>query len=268
MEILQDYTALLKEQLEEIDRLIDVTETNLRQLEKVQNATVIVSISNGVTQYYLKDANSSKRRYVHSDQKEMLLKIAQHDYDKKVFKKLVMQRDTLKRFLAKYNINEIISLFEDMNDGKKKLVKPIIESEKEYVQKWYESFTLDQNGFREELIFPTERGEKVRSKSEKILADLFLKYGINYVYEPKIVIATGKVVFPDFAVLDIKRRRTILWEHLGKIDSEDYAVRNLKKIDTYERNGFILGEGLIVSSESKSAPVDLKVVRKKLKTLL
>ena len=53
---------------------------------------------------------------------------------------------------------------------------------KEWKEKGY-----NKKGFREDApIILTEKGERVRSKSEKILADYFYRKGIEYKYEPEI----------------------------------------------------------------------------------
>lgn len=58
-------------------------------------------------------------------------------------------------------------------------------------------FYLDFNS--EGKKFKTKKGDYVRSKSEKIIADLLYDYGLEYVYEAGITL-DYKEYFPDFTV--------------------------------------------------------------------
>ena len=51
--------------------------------------------------------------------------------------------------------------------------------------------------FDEKLIHKTARGELVRSKSEVIIADALFHNGLDYQYEPEVILE-GKVKRPDF----------------------------------------------------------------------
>ncbi len=62
------------------------------------------------------------------------------------------------------------------------------------------SLSRKRRAFLEEgLIHRTERGDLVRSKSELVMiADKPHARGINYVYEQPLVLADGRVRYPDF----------------------------------------------------------------------
>ncbi len=245
-----------------------MAEKRLKKQDQIPDGTVTASVSNGVIQYYLRDAKHGKKRYIPSSQRGMITSIAQREYDKKAYERLLDQRNALKRFLGRYDINGLKELYQNMNVGKKKLITPLLEDDSETTRRWYENFILDNNGFQTERVFATDRGEMVRSKSEKILADIFFRHELDYVYEPELVLGKGIKVFPDFAILNRNTGKTIIWEHLGLIDSGDYATKNLKKISMYEKNGYILGNNLIISTESNDSPLDIKLIEKKLEMFI
>ena len=85
---------------------------------------------------------------------------------------------------------------------------------------------------------------------------MFLKYNVPYRYEPKLVIGNNHIINPDFVVLNVRERKTIYWEHLGLIEMESYAVKNLKKINDYNIAGYELGEDLIISMETSEKVFD------------
>ena len=60
-----------------------------------------------------------------------------------------------------------------------------------------------------ELGLITEKGEYVRSKSEKIIADTLTKNNINYVYELPLRLKGYGTVKPDFTVLNKRTRHEL-----------------------------------------------------------
>lgn len=118
----------------------------------------------------------------------------------------------------------------------------------------------NKNDYYEEGFFPTNKGDNVRSKSEKIIADLLYKYKIPYQYEPEIRLDNGNQYFPDFVILNVSQRKTVYWEHLGRVDFDDYCVKNMRKLLDYDKAGYVLGENLILTMETAAMPLDVKRV--------
>jgi len=88
-------------------------------------------------------------------------------------------------------------------------------------------------------IHRTERGELVMSKSELVIADKLHARGIDYVYEKPLVLAEGRVRYPDFTIADAARGITVFWEHLGMLDDPDYHARWTRKLQAYRRAGIL-----------------------------
>ena len=101
----------------------------------------------------------------------------------------------------------------------------------------------------------------VRSKSEKIIADLLYRKGIPYHYEPELILRDGTKIYPDFAVLNLKHRKTIYWEHLGMMEDPEYSEKAVRKISAYIKNGIFPGEQLILTAETKEFPVNVREVK-------
>ncbi|MBO5165711.1 MAG: hypothetical protein J6B90_03800, partial [Lachnospiraceae bacterium] len=68
--------------------------------------------------------------------------------------------------------------------------------------------------------------------------------------------------YPDFTVLNVKKRKEIYWEHLGMMDDVDYVDNALQKIRIYEENGIYTGENLIITYETKKNPINQKIVNR------
>jgi hypothetical protein len=101
-----------------------------------------------------------------------------------------------------------------------------------------QSVFLDSN-----LIYRTERGDLVRSKSEWIIADKLHAAGVDYQYEqPKLL--DGVERYPDFTIVDDDRGTTWYWEHNGMLSNDEYRQRWERKLAAYRRLGILpLAEG-------------------------
>ena len=71
----------------------------------------------------------------------------------------------------------------------------------------------------------------------------------------------GRKKYPDFTLLDVKKRRLIFHEHLGMIDDDDYRRRNLRKLDEYRKNGIYPGKNLIITYEGDGSYLNVKEIR-------
>ncbi len=136
------------------------------------------------------------------------------------------------------------------------------------IRDWEERIKGNMNPYPQQTSYQINRGESVRSKSEKILADLFYQYQIPYCYEPQLNLSDGTSLYPDFALLNVKKRKTIYWEHFGLVSDGDYAVRALRKLMLYEKNGMMIGKNLLYSLESNEMPLDIKKLEKKVREYL
>ena len=97
----------------------------------------------------------------------------------------------------------------------------------------------------------SEKGERVRSKSEKIMADYFFRNGIAYKYECPLYLKGMGTVYPDFTFLSVKTGEEMYWEHNGRVDDPAYARKMIRKFNAYENNGIFPGERLILTYETE-----------------
>ncbi len=109
---------------------------------------------------------------------------------------------------------------------------------------------------REYLIYVTDRGDKVRSKSEKIIADTLYKYQIPYKYELPLLV-NGTLIYPDFTILK-KNGDIVIWEHFGLMSNEAYRYNVIKKMIAYSFAGFYTNRNLICTYEENiTSPAEL-----------
>ncbi len=254
----------LKSQLNMIDTMIAEAERRLASNKTTESRSLHSSRYRKGFQYYLKDSEG-KRTYVRAADLGIVQGIAQREYDASVKKKLLELKKRIERFLWHYGFEEILLEYNRLPEAKRVLIQPLVIPDEEFIELWEKEFEGEMNTYPEKGKYPTNKGEEVRSKSEKILADLFYKYNIPYVYEPRLTFRDGSSVYPDFALLNVKERRTIYWEHFGLADDDEYAGKALQKLERYEINGIITGIDLIFSTETGERPLDVKRIEKKIR---
>ena len=254
-------------QLAEIEKLIAKNERALRSNKAKEGVFIRTTAHGNGWQYYFSNGRND-RKYARVSEVGKVREIVEREYEQELQNKLIILRDSLKAFLLVYDVSIIDETYFQMSKAKQALIKPIIMTDEEYIDKWIKEYSREINSYPKSFEIETKRGERVRSKSEKIIADLLNDCGIPYVYEPKIKLGDGKYCCPDFAVLNVRTRKTYFWEHLGLIDDENYASKNMIKLLEYERNGIDIGEVLLTSYETKDIPLDLKVLKRKIKKYL
>lgn len=67
-------------------------------------------------------------------------------------------------------------------------------------------------------------------------------------------------VYPDFTVLNVRTKKEMYWEHMGMMDDSNYREKAIRKIESYERNGYYPGESLILTFETEVSPMNSKIV--------
>ena len=142
------------------------------------------------------------------------------------------------------------------------IFKPVEEIVREFEAIQYTGKEFDELDITE---YYTSKGERVRSKSEKIIADELYRYGIPYKYEMPIELDCWKrkvLVYPDFTVLNRRTGKRWIIEHLGMMDNPSYCESAMYKLDTYEKNGILLGDGLILLHETSNTPLNTIVMKR------
>ncbi|MBQ7615252.1 MAG: hypothetical protein IJU77_09410 [Butyrivibrio sp.] len=261
--IIEDYKEELKGQVEQLNYYIKLADERLKKSKRIEKRVVCTSTRKNGFQYYLME--DGKRAYVKAKDMDAVRNIVQKDYDESIYNALVTVRYRIERFLKLYDVTMIDDTYRKMSEARKRLVEPLIPTDEQYVEEWYLKHKDNQNTFPVQGTYLTARGESVRSKSEKIIADLFDKYDIPYRYEPMLKLKDGRGLFPDFAVLNVRRRRTFYWEHFGLITDGEYAKKTLHKLNVYEESGYVIGEDILFSTESDTMPLNVGLFEQKIR---
>ena len=100
----------------------------------------------------------------------------------------------------------------------------------------------------ERLIYMTLSGIRVRSKSERTIADALTQKRILYRYEAELALG-GVVRNPDFTITRPSDGKTFLLEHFGLMGDDVYRSRTIEKLTLYAKHGFFPNDNLICTYE-------------------
>ena len=263
----------LKESLDKKEReLKQMLEQAQKMVKTLPDKKLRITKQGNSIQFYVRDKETEDKnhngRYLKVSERSLANRIAQRDYAKNIVKVVEKQLKLIQNIHTQYDENEIQLQYEKLSDIRKKLVKPFTISNEEYIKMWEAAEYESWNQYEENLLFQTNKGELVRSKSEKILADKFGIMNVPYLYEKPLVLGKNIVLHPDFTLLNVERRTEYYWEHLGMMEQEDYCKKALQKLELYAMNGIFPGKNLIITMESKTNPLNMQVVEKQIEEFL
>ena len=194
-----------------------------------------LSKSNEYIQYYHCTEENKSGKYIAKGNDELIQALAQKSYDERLLQLAEKRLKQIDRILVDYEEDEIEKIFKKEHAERQRLIQPIEPTWEQRVKMW-RAEEYQGKGFREGIpVILTDRGERVRSKTEKIMADYFYRHGIEYKYEKPIYLKGMGTIYPDFTFLTKRAEDEVYWEHCGMIDSPEYARNMVRKIEMYEK---------------------------------
>lgn len=217
-----------------------------------------ISSNHGFSRYYhhipaTKDA-AFKRCYLSMSERGVARQLAQQDYERKLLNVAKRQLRILEKHPGEYDPHALQDVYMNLHEARKVLVTPLVITDESYVKQWESVPYVPGQFSTNDPFIMAERGDRVRSKSEKIIADKYFRRGVPYRYEFPLTLKDGKkevIRRPDFLVLDKRTRKEYIHEHFGKVDDPDYAQHQLlEKLELYAENGIFPGVNLLITMES------------------
>ena len=220
-------------------------------------------------QYYHRiNPSENMGKYIPRKDRPLAVRLAQKGYDKKLLEALTGQQKAIEKFIKDYDPDAAIEVYEKLSAPRKELVTPEFLSNEEFIKQFL-SQPYTRLGFKDtDPEFYTANGERVRSKSEILIADALRRHDVPYLCEYPVY--NNGVIFaaPDFKCLNKRLRKVYYWEHLGMLGDQDYADRNVKKMDKYILADDFDENRLILTFETDSHPLNTKVIEAKIRKYL
>lgn len=255
------FNALL-EMLDEREQTLDNVIGKIKHnKKKIPEGRIRICLSNGRTQYYLINESSDKvGKYVKQKDMGTVYAIAQNEYNQRVLTAATREKQCINKFRKNIQSKQMEDIYSKIGKNRQPLITPVSMTDDEFVKRWM-SVKYEGRYFRDGAPeFYSNKGERMRSKSEVIIANALHRHNIPYLYEFPIEIADIGTVYPDFRILNVRKRKVILWEHFGMMDDRDYRDDKVVEIEKYGMSGYFMGENLIVTMESGRKQLNVKYV--------
>lgn len=248
-------------------RLKELVQRAERRLKKSPEGYLKVVDKGRKIDCYFRTEKKVEWRYMKKEERGIAYDLAQRDYDLELVKNAKERIRAIEKFLERYEKTDLRKIYHHISPGRRRILAEAVVSDEEYVRQWlgtsYEGLPFAE----EENVIITERGERVRSKSEKIIADKLYALGIPYKYECPLVLRDNYVLYPDFTILRVTTREEVYLEHFGLMSDENYVERTMNKLATYERNGIYLGVKLFMTFETGKRVLNTRALDDILKKL-
>lgn len=233
---------------ERIAYLQSVIDSSKKSLRYAPTGSLQVSVCRGKPQFYMYSKDEQKRKYL-SDEKK-ITRLAQKEYDTKIIRAGEEEMNKLQRLYSSYPEVLVEDVIDTICTKKKPYVNPIILSDDEYARQWQSEEFSTKGVMSSSSEYVTDRGERVRSKSELTIANTLDKMGIPYKYECPLYLEGMGTIYPDFTILNVRTRKEYYHEHFGMMSDPEYSGKCVARILAYQQNGYFMGESLIATYEA------------------
>ena len=267
---MEQYSNEVINELVQIKMTLEMSVSNLeKRIASAPEGALRVANRKSGTQYYqVLRSLDTLGKYIPRHNKELASQLAQKEYDSKLLAVLEKQLKSINRFLNTYNPDEVFKVFESLSDSRKLLVTPEYLTDEEYVKQWLSTPYRKLPFKADDPEYYTEKHERVRSKSEIIIANTLKSYNIPYRYECPVYEDEIPIGAPDFNCLNVRLRKEYYWEHLGMIGDEKYVNRNISKLEKYTMAKGFDESRLILTFESDKHPLNTLIVEEKIRKYL
>ena len=270
---------LLEKRLAELQNLLF---TKKKSYEKAPKGRIRISQNGGHPEYYLVTERGSLRgKYLPHSQKTLARQLAQKDYDARLIKLLQKEISALQNYMKQTsNGRAIPELNDSLCPARRSLITPAILTNEQYAARWQDISWTGRPFASDAPYICTARGERVRSKSEVIIADTLFRHNIPYRYEFPITLkrinpddirrdfGSSITLYPDFLCLNTRTRTEFYWEHFGLMDDPAYSNNAAGKLRLYTENGILAGRNLIITMETQTEPPSIKALEKLIEEFL
>lgn len=260
-DIINKIQSYYKKEIQKLDEVIEMCQ---KYLKKSPEGTLRIAHNNSSVQYYWRNSNTeSYGKYIKCSEVDLAYQLAQKDYAKKLIKLAIQKKKNLQNCYEKHQRKDIEDFHERLSKDRQALIVPFVLSDEEYAIIWEEQahsqrYEMKSYPLNEETGLKTEKGDLVRSKSEKIIADKLYAMKIPYIYEKPLTLSGNIRVVPDFTVLNKYTREEMYWEHFGMMDNVDYCEKAIHKLRNYQKNKIYQGQKLLVTYETSSQFINVK----------
>lgn len=248
----------------ELTKLCSVLGSEVQRLEKeiskAPKGSLRISSSRGHPRMYFRE-NQSVRNGKYITNMKLAEALVQKEYDKTVLSELKKLLRILNVLISALKNSKLGSFTSGYSEFRKKMITEnyLLMPDSEYAEKWLSRPFITKEFKPGDSEHYTQKELRVSSKSEARIGDMLDSMNIPYKYQARIKV--GNCIYhPDFICLNVRTRREIIWEHCGKMDDPEYLEDFMRRIENYQKNGYVIGVDLILTFETLKMPMNSKIV--------
>lgn len=240
-----------------LERLISKLE---KRLEGAPEGSLVVNrkARTSAPGFYRVSPKGTDRVYLDKSHYNTIASLAQKEYDQKALRTAKKELVAINKILHYCDMPKVEDVLETCQEEKRKLVSPAVESDEAFRSRWQSQKYVQKQKKEGDKLYPTQKGDLVQSKSEEMQADFLFYHNHAYLYEKRVKLYDHGYVtyrYPDFTILDPVTREEVIFEHFGMVDDENYRQHSfIDKLRLYLENGYIIGDNLLFTFETKEHP--------------
>ena len=243
-------------------KLIKEVEQYQSHLQKYPKGQLHIYKEKRSYKWFAYQKEKKKRDYIPKKQVQLARKLAQKQYYEMKLDEAETELRAIDAYMNTLHSKKNSAHLRALKESEEfwKLAFPLADGIAQNLLEWSAAEYQANPQHRENLTVNTLNGQKVRSKSESIIANELLNRGIPFHYEELLHINDWDY-YPDFTIRHPKTGNTIYWEHFGMVDKGEYRHKMVQKIQQYTSNGLIPGVNLILTFETSDSPLDINFVK-------
>ena len=248
----------LNERLAQTEKIIDHVDSSIG---KMPPGRLRIQRQGKSVEYYCaaetegdKDHNGRK-----ISDRDLIRSLAEKSYLISVRRAAAAEYRQIKHLIDHYPDKHPEDIYHELSQDRKSLVTPMAVNDEEYAARWLAQPYVKKPFEEGAPNFMTLKGDRVRSKSEQIIADRLYVNKIPYKYECPIMVGNKKF-HPDFTVLKVREREVVYWEHCGAMDRKGYSDYAVDRFNRYAGEGILIGKNMIATFETADVPLDVEAV--------
>jgi len=247
----------ITKRINDLSRLIELLEDKIKNMPA---GSIRIKNQDGFVYYYHVLNNENLNGiYIPRTESSLIIGLVQKEYHQKVIRSARQELKALSSTLYHFPKTLAEEIYLTLPDVRKHMVVPIKRPDDEYVRAW-QAEEYVHKGFKEgDPYYETMNKERVRSKSEMLIADHLKMAGIPYKYEYPVRI-NNVLYHPDFKILRVSDRKELYLEHCGMLDDKKYCNDLVTKLNDYAMNGIYIGNNLYLLFETDKYPLDMRVL--------
>lgn len=229
---------------------------------------------------YISNDDSGKKfrqRYLGKKDNELYMQLCQRRFILECLPILESNMKTLSKAIEDFQVFDPTTIWMNLPDiyqkGKTLSIRRININDDYYFNNSDEHIKADLNSTNKSIMRPeglkhvTIKGNRVRSKSEAIIANELEMHEIFYQYEKCLSINEHHYI-PDFTIPRARDKRIIYWEHFGMLNDAQYVEAMDKKLRDYRSVGIVPWHNLITTYDLPDGSIDVQDIDRIIKAFI